>query len=138
MSPAPPARRRGAGLLATLLVATLVTPPAPAGDDFEQAPIRYSATAPDNAVSRLQERLDAGSEALAWKEGTGWLASVLAALEVPISSQTLVFSKTSLQQARIGPRNPRALYFNDDVYVGYVRGGDVLEVSVADPRTSAT
>jgi len=133
VSPAPPAPRRGAGLLATLLVATLVAPPATAGDDFEQAPIRYSATAPDNTVSRLQERLDAGTETLAWKEGTGWLASVLAALEVPVSSQTLVFSKTSLQQARIGPRNPRALYFNDDVYVGYVRGGDVVELSVADP-----
>lgn len=71
------------------------------------------------------------------EERTGYLASVLAALDVPVSSQTLVFSKTSLQQARISPRNPRALYFNDDVYIGYVRSGEVVEVSVADPALGA-
>lgn len=104
-----------------------------AEDDFERPPILYSASTPDNVVSRLQARLDAGESRLDWEERTGWLPSVLAALDVPVSSQTLVFSKTSLQQSRIGPRNPRALYFNDDVYVGYVRSGEVVEVSVADP-----
>lgn len=104
-----------------------------AEDDFELAPILYSASTPDNPVSRLQARLDAGESTLAWEDSVGWLGSVLAALDVPTSSQTLVFSKTSLQQTRINPRNPRALYFNDDVYVGYVRAGDVVEVSVADP-----
>ncbi len=106
---------------------------AAAEDVFELAPILYSASTPDNPVSRLQARLDSGATTLAWDDTVGWLTSVLAALEVPTSSQTLVFSKTSLQQTRISPRNPRALYFNDDVYVGYVRAGEVVEVSVADP-----
>ena len=107
---------------------------AAAEDDFELAPILYSASTPDNLVSRLQTRLDSGETRLAWDDSAGWLGSVLGALEVPTSSQTLVFSKTSLQQTRISPRNPRALYFNDDVYVGYVRTGKVVEVSAYDSR----
>ena len=90
-------RRRPALLAAPLIAATaILAAVAMGGDDFEQAPIRYTATAPDNPVSRLQERLDAGTATLAWNEGTGWLAAVLAALDVPVSSQTLVFSKTSV------------------------------------------
>lgn len=105
-----------------------------AEDDFERPPISYSATAPDNAIERLQRRLDAGEVTLAFDDRYGYLRSVLEALAVPLSSQMLVFSKTSLQQHRIRPGNPRALYFNDDVYIGYVRSGDVVEVSVADPK----
>jgi len=120
-------------IAAVALALALLATGALAEDDFELAPIRYSASTPDNPVSRLQARLDAGETTLAWDDACGWLGSVLVALDVPTSSQTLVFSKTSLQQARIGPRNPRALYFNDDVYVGYVRSGEVVEVSVADP-----
>ena len=120
-------------IAAVVFVLALLATSATAEDDFELAPIRYSASTPDNAVSRLQARLDAGEATLAWDDSCGWLPGVLAALDVPTSSQTLVFSKTSLQQTRIGPRNPRALYFNDDVYIGYVRSGEVVEVSVADP-----
>jgi hypothetical protein len=58
----------------------------------------------------------------------------LGALKVPESSQMLVFSKTSFQRDRISPANPRAVYFNEDVYVGYVPGSPVLELSMADPR----
>jgi hypothetical protein len=43
----------------------------------------------------------------------------------------LVFSKTSLQTALIRPDNPRALYFNENAYVGYVPGG-LIEVAVQD------
>ena len=103
------------------------------GDEYDRPPISYATAAPDNPVERLQARLDAGAERLEFDERCGYLPGVLEALGVPVSSQTLVFSKTSLQQAKIGPRNPRALYFNDDVYVGYVRTGDVVELSVADP-----
>ncbi len=104
-----------------------------AADDFERPPIAYSASTPDNPVERLQARLDAGEARLARDERCGYLPAVLDALGVPRSSQALVLSKTSLQQQKIGPRNPRAIYFNDDVYVGYVRSGDVVELSVADP-----
>lgn len=107
--------------------------PLTAEDEFERPPIAYSATVPANPVARLQAALDAGTARFDFDPVTGYLRGVLAALDVPVTSQTLVFSKTSLQQTRIRPTNPRALYFNDEVYVGYVRGGDVMEISVADP-----
>jgi hypothetical protein len=59
---------------------------------------------------------------------------VLDALNVPVESQVLVFSKTSFQASRIGPKNPRAIYFDDTVSVGWVRGGEVLEFVGQDPR----
>ena len=58
-------------------------------------------------------------------------------MKIPTSSQTLVYSKTSLQRGRITARTPRALYFDDDVYIGYCHDGDVLELSVADPVLGA-
>ncbi|MFO0846794.1 MAG: hypothetical protein U0797_31255, partial [Gemmataceae bacterium] len=105
-----------------------------AGADFDKEPIAYGTSTPDNVASRLQKRLVAGQAKLSYDETGGYLASLLRELGVPVSSQTLVFSKTSLQRHRIAPRTPRALYFNDDVYVGYCKAGDVLEVSAVDPK----
>jgi hypothetical protein len=100
--------------------------------DIERAPIRYSEATPRNSVSRLQERLDKGEAALEYEPKRGYLRSVLRALDVPESSQVLVFSKTSLQRERIAPRTPRAIYFNDEVLVGFCNRGRVMEVSAAD------
>lgn len=105
--------------------------------DFEQAPIHYATATPDNLVSRLQARLDAGEVTLKHDEHAGYLKAVLEELNVPAASQTLVFSKTSLQRQRISPRTPRAIYFNDEVYVGYCQAGDVVELSAADSRLGA-
>lgn len=105
--------------------------PAPA-DEFERAPINYSAARPVNAITRLQERLDAGQARLTFDPEQGYLRSLLKELGVPESSQVLVFTKTSLQRHRISPKTPRALYFNDDLYIGYCRAGSVMEVSAAD------
>jgi hypothetical protein len=57
---------------------------------------------------------------------------VLDALQIPVESQALVYSETSFQAKLIGPTNPRAVYFNDHVAVGWVRGGSVLEVAAQD------
>jgi hypothetical protein len=70
-------------------------------------------------------KLDGGGE-------LPYLRSLLKALNIPETSQMLVFSNTSLQLGLISPRNPRALYFNDDVYVGYIPGGKIEIVSL-DP-----
>lgn len=110
---------------------------AAAGADFDKAPIAYGASTPDNAVSRLQKQLVTGKAKLKYDEETGYLGALLGELSVPVSSQTLVFSKTSLQRHRIAPRTPRALYFSDDVYVGYCKSGDVLELSAVDPKLGA-
>ncbi len=108
-----------------------------ATDEIERPPIEYSQCTPDNCVANLAARLAANESHLEYDERTGYLASLLNALEVPVESQMLVFSKTSLQRHRISPRSPRAIYFNDDVYVGYCRSGDVLEITAVDPRLGA-
>lgn len=108
-----------------------------AQDDFERAPIEYSVKQPANRVSELQAKLDRGETKLEFDKELGYLKSVLAALEIPVESQSLVFSKTSLQLRRISPHTPRAIYFSDDLYVGFCRAGDVMEVSVADPQLGA-
>ncbi len=102
-------------------------------DDFDEPPINYRDTAPKNRVSRLMERIEQGKVSLAAPSALESLRLLLAELKVPESSQMLVFSKTSLQRDKISPRTPRALYFNDDVYVGYCQGSDVLELSAVDP-----
>jgi hypothetical protein len=103
-----------------------------AAQDIERDPIRYSAATPRNVASELQERLAQGTAKLVFEPGRGYLRSLLRALDVPESSQVLVFSKTSLQRERISPRTPRAIYFNDDVMVGYCNRGRVMEISAAD------
>jgi hypothetical protein len=109
-------------------------PPVARGQEFEQEPILYSKSQPQNRVSKLLEELEAGSKKLDYSEDRGYLPSLLTALDVPVSSQMLVFSKTSLQRDRITPRTPRAIYFSDDVYVGFCQNGEVLEVSAVDPQ----
>ena len=104
---------------------------------FEASPINYNTSPVANRVSQLQQRISAGDAKLDFDDKNGYLRSVLAHLDVPVSSQMLVFSKTSFQQRKISPSRPRAVYFNDDVYVGWVQGSDVVELSVADPRQGA-
>jgi hypothetical protein len=96
--------------------------------------IRYSKAEVDDPVTRLQKRLDSGAAKLQYEDEFGYLRSVLKELNVPVSSQVLVFSKTSFQAPRIGPRTPRAIYFRDNVAVGFVRTGDVLEFAALDPK----
>jgi hypothetical protein len=103
-------------------------------DDFDRPPINYSTSKPANVVTKLQKRIDAGEVKLSFTDDHGYLPAVLKELNVPVSSQMLVFSKTSLQRDRISPRTPRALYFNDEAYIGFCRLGEVMEVSVADPE----
>ena len=97
------------------------------------AAIRYDSTPSHDPVARLNERLKNGEVTLERRGASGYLQSVLEALHVPIESQLLVFSKTSFQASRIGPKNPRALYFGDTLAVGWVRGGEVLEFIGQDP-----
>jgi hypothetical protein len=107
-------------------------------DGFERPPIDYLNTEVHDPVAVLAAKLKAGEVSLDYDKTFGYLKSVLNALDVPVSSQTLVFSKTSLQLQRISPRRPRSLYFNDDVYVGYCQQGDVLEFAATDAKQGAT
>jgi hypothetical protein len=124
----------GVALLAGLCVALS---PARAGRQEqlqEQSPIDYRRGVSNDAVARLQRQLEGGAIKLEYSEPRGYLDSLLKHLSVPASSQGLVFSKTSFQLHRIMPSNPRAIFFNDETYVGWVRGGDVIELAAVDPQ----
>lgn len=107
---------------------------APFAGLLDQHPaIDYRGGALSDAVSMLQRDITAGTKSIAFEGQQGYLRSVLAALNVPVESQVLLFSKTGLQHPFTSPENPRALYFNDRVVVGYIPGAPVLEIAAHDP-----
>jgi hypothetical protein len=99
---------------------------------IEDPAVAYSTAAPHNVVSDLNTKLQQGAVQFAFDSRIGFLQPALDALQIPVDSQLLVFSRGSLQGRRIGEQNPRALFFNDHVALGWVRGGDVLEVAAYD------
>jgi hypothetical protein len=121
---------RSSTMLAVAAVALAAA--AAAEEPYEREPINYWTTPLTDPVTRFQKDLESGDLQIDATTETSWLRGVLAALEVPESSQVLVFSKTSLQRTRISPDSPRALYFNDEVYVGWVPGG-AIELAAMDP-----
>ena len=92
----------------------------------------YAPSRANNVVDALNGRLRDGTARLTFDGPGGYLRSTLDALAVPIESQMLVFSASSLQARLINPANPRAIFFNDSVQVGFVRGGEILELAAQD------
>ena len=101
--------------------------------DFEKAPHNYWEHPPRDRFTQLKAALEGGRIPLDRSSEKAFVTSLLKALDISPATQTLVFSTTSLQLRRISPRNPRALYFNEDIYVGWVPGGQ-LEIVSIDPR----
>jgi hypothetical protein len=99
--------------------------------------IAYSTGAVTDRVAALNQRILDGRVRLAFDARSGYLRSVLDALDVPVESQVATFAKNSFQADLIRLDNPRALYFSDSVAVGWVRGADLLEVAAQDPRQGA-
>ena len=104
---------------------------------YSDAPINYRSQALNDPVALLQKQIDQGKAKLVYDQDHGYLKSVLKLLKVPVDSQTLVFSKTSFQYTKISPDHPRALYYNDDVYVGSVHEGKAIEIVSFDPMQGA-
>jgi hypothetical protein len=103
--------------------------------EFNKPPILYKNKGATDPVAALNKSLRA-NRASGWKEyhpSFGYLPAVLDMLGVPVSSQMLVFSKTSVQRRLIDSENPRALYFSDNVYVGFIPGAPDLEIAAVDP-----
>lgn len=101
---------------------------------INHAAIKYLTADTDTVVDRLNQRLRDGSATLVFDEKTGYLKSVLDHLQIPVESQVMVYSQTSLQASHIRMDNPRAIYFNDTVSVAYIRGAGLLEVVAQDPQ----
>jgi hypothetical protein len=116
-------------------------PQAATPDDFSQPfraspdhrAIQYTARSAADRISLLNRRLNNGQTRLRFEPVSGYLRSLLEALEVPVESQLAVFSRTSLQGSRIGPDNPRVVFFNDDVMIAWPRGG-FIEAAAIDPE----
>ena len=104
--------------------------------DVDHPAIGYHTTSPTDPVAVLNRELQAGDRQLRFDGPRGYLTSLLTALEIPVESQLAVYSKTSLQSARISPRNPRVIFFNDSTAVAWVPGG-FIEVAAHDPRQGA-
>jgi hypothetical protein len=102
------------------------------------APVLYGQATPHDAIASAQQRLEGGDVTLEYKARLGYLPSLLKLFDINPDSQALVFSKTSFQQALISPRNPRAIFFNDEVSIGTVPGGEVFELSALDPVRGVT
>lgn len=104
---------------------------------FEEDSIGYNNALATGPIFDLQKQIDSGSTKLNFDPSYGYLLSVLEQLKVPTSSQMLVFSKTSLQRERISPESPRSLFYNDNVYIGFIPGAPLIEVSIAEPKLGA-
>jgi len=116
------------------VVSLIFSQPAARATDLNADPIKYATAPAHNVIEQLRSRLESGQVQAPRDPKMGYLPSLLKALHIPESSQVLVYSKTSLQRHRISPATPRALYFNDDVYLGYCQQGNVIEVSAVDPQ----
>ena len=95
--------------------------------------IKYLVADTDTVVDRMNAKLRDGSAKLVWDDKTGYIKSVLDLLDVPVESQVMVYTQTSLQSQYIKMDNPRAIYFNDRVSVGYIRGAGLIELVAQDP-----
>lgn len=100
----------------------------------EHPAIQYATRPTTDRVARLGQALAANTRSLQRDPQTGYLRSLLAALDLSPDSQLLVFSKTGVQSAYTSPRNPRALFFDEAVVVGYVPGAPVIEMAAHDPQ----
>ena len=95
--------------------------------------IQYSTRPTSDAIVRFNESVQKGNVPLKFDAPPrGYLESVLKALDIPASSQTLVFSENSLQRAHISQRTPRAIYFNDTVAVAWAKGAETIEATALD------
>ena len=118
--------------LALLVLAAPATSPAQFWNDFEEFPHNYFSADLKDPMSLLIKRVEAGEIKLDEAPGKPLVDRLLKELDIPVSSQTLVFTQTSLQRKIVNPANPRAMYFNEDIYLGWMPGGRI-EIASVDP-----
>lgn len=124
-----------AGLAASLAVGVAGQTAAPYPGVLDEHPaIQYETRPTSDPVARLNDALRSRSRTLTHEPDTGYLRPVLDALAVSLESQVLVFSKSGIQRAYTSPENPRALYYNPAVVVGYIPGAPVLEIAAQDAQ----
>ena len=123
-------------ILALALASVSAAPSEFAYSDLAAPAHQYYSRELQDPFTRLKADLEAGLVPLDRTSEKAFLLSLLRALDIPSSSQMLVFSTTSLQLSLITPSNPRALYFNEELYLGYIPGGKI-EIISTDPELGA-
>jgi len=108
----------------------------PGYKNFDEPPHNYHSAPLKDRFTKLKASLESGRIPLDHSSEKAFVVSLLRALDIPASSQMLVFSTTSLQLRFITPRNPRAIFFNDGLYVGYIPGAKI-EILSMDPELGA-
>jgi len=106
---------------------------AQAFNDFQIAPHSYFERERRDPMSRLLARVESGEFDYGDEPGLPLVRRLLEALEVPESSQVLLFSQGSLQRELISPANPRAIFFNEDLHLAWMPEGKI-EISSFDPE----
>ena len=119
---------------AVVLTLSLLSLPAHGQLQFDDDPINYASAEVNDPIMQLHKAIATGEKSLKFDPEHGYLPALLEALDIDRSSQALVFSQTSFQLRKISPRRPRALYFNDHTYVGWVQGGDIVEITSVDDQ----
>ena len=102
-------------------------------NDYDQLPHNYWKAKLKDPMSLLLENVDDGRLKLVESNDYHLLENLLNELDIDKESQVLVFSKTSLQRAAVSSKNPRAIYFNDEIYLGWMPKGRI-EIASADPE----
>jgi len=133
-------RARAAAACAILYAAALVSKLGAGGqlpdtffDETSRPAVAYATQEPRDRIAQLNQKLLDGSVTLTSQPAGGYLSPVLRALAIPVESQLAVFSKSSVQASIISPTNPRTLFFNDSVVIGWPRGG-FIEAASVDPQ----
>ena len=114
--------------------ASAQTRPAWRGVLDEHPSIQYATRPTTDRIAALMHAIADGKTTLEPDAKTGYLAPLLRALGIPTQTQVLVFSKTGVQAAFTGPQNPRALYFDESVVVGYIPGAPIVEIAAHDAQ----
>ena len=126
--------RRWIGALLVAVTAVAMGARVTTSGQKDYSSIDYAARPTTDRVAKLSEALAKGEPQLERDSRTGYLRPVLEALGVPVESQLLVFSKTGVQRAHTSPHDPRAIFFDDSVAVGYLPGAPVIEIAAHDPQ----
>jgi hypothetical protein len=96
--------------------------------------IQYLSRPTTDPVGELNRKVQSGQVRLKYEPPTGYLRSLLSALDIPIESQLVVFSKTSILARFISPPHPRTVFFNESVVVTWIPGEPFVELAAEDPR----
>lgn len=102
-------------------------------NDYELEPHGYFSKEAKDPVTLLMKRVQQGEVQIKEPNGKPLVERLLRELGLDRDTQVLVFSRTSLQRREVSYSNPRALYFNESVYLGWMPDGRI-EIASFDPE----